>query len=76
MKRVRTVTSHEFQRRFGDLANALKPGERITVTKQVQSLGFFIRAAKRNQALDNLANVDKLSYSTKTGQEQINEICG
>jgi antitoxin (DNA-binding transcriptional repressor) of toxin-antitoxin stability system len=76
MKATKTATSREFQHRFGDLAQALKPGESITVTKRGKPLGFFTKAPKPRKAPDYLANLQKLGHSMQTGQKLIEEICG
>ena len=75
MKKGKTITSREFQHRFANLSNALKPGESIVVTKHGKTLGLFTKAPKQRTAPDYLANLEKLGHSSQTGQNLIEEIC-
>jgi antitoxin (DNA-binding transcriptional repressor) of toxin-antitoxin stability system len=74
MQKSKTVTAREFQHGFGGMAQALKPGESITVTKRGKPLGHFTRASTR-KAPDYLANLKKLGHSRKIGQKLIEGIC-
>jgi antitoxin (DNA-binding transcriptional repressor) of toxin-antitoxin stability system len=75
MKKPITVTSRDFQHRFSSMADSLKPGESITVTKHGQPIGTFTKASKPRPAPDYLGNLQKLGHSLQDGQKVIDAIC-
>jgi antitoxin (DNA-binding transcriptional repressor) of toxin-antitoxin stability system len=75
MRRRSTVSSREFQHQFSRVAEALKPGESVTVTKHGRPIGTFIKAAKATAAPDYLGNLQKLGHTMPDGQSVIDAIC-
>ncbi len=75
MKPVKSVSSREFQHRFGQMSSRLKPGESIMVTKHGQALGTFTKAYKPRKMPDFMANLEKLGYSVEAGERIIKKIC-
>ncbi len=69
-----TVSSRAFQQQFSQVADALRPGESVTVTKHGEPIGTFIKVLKPKPAPDYLGNLHKLGYSAKDGQRVIDVI--
>ena len=71
----KSVTLREFQHKLSTLSETLKPGESLLVTKHGQPFGVFTKNPKPKKMPDFLANLNKLGYSVKEGQELIDSIC-
>ena len=71
---MKKLTAREFQHQFSKTAEALKPGESVTITKHGKPLGVFTRLPKRKiKTPDFLGNLEKLGYSAKVGDEMLKE---
>jgi antitoxin (DNA-binding transcriptional repressor) of toxin-antitoxin stability system len=75
MKRAKAVSSRDFKQQFSRVADSLKPGESITVTKHGDPIGVFSKTAKPRPAPDYLANLQKPRHSVADGQKVIDAIC-
>ena len=65
---MKNVTARNFQHAFGKLADQLKPGEVLHVTKHGKPHGYYTRVRPRPVKMpDFWANLKKLRYSAKVG---------
>ena len=69
------VSSRDFQQKFSRVADSLKPGQSITVTKHGTAIGTFTKAPKPLPPPDYLGNLQKLGHSIQDGQKVINAVC-
>jgi len=70
---MKKLTAREFQHQFSKTAEALKPGESVTVTKNGKPLGVFTRLPKQNIKTDFMANLEKVGYSVEVGDQILKE---
>ena len=74
MSYMKTVTSREFQQRFGQLQSRLGRGETVQVTHRGKVSGQFTRIKQpRVEKPDFLANVQAEGYSRELGNEILRE---
>jgi len=76
MSDMKQVNAREFQKEFSKVADGLKQGQTIAVTKRGKPLGFFTKAQKRTGVPmpDFAANLRDMPYSTDTGERLIGEV--
>ena len=68
MSNMKKVTARQFQHGFGKLADQLKPGQTLHVTKHGKPHGYYTRLGSAPVRLpDFWANLQKLRYSPKVG---------
>jgi hypothetical protein len=70
MKNPKQMASREFQHNFGKLAERLKGGESITVTKRGRTIGTFTKASEAI-ALNFLAGLDERPYLSPEALEKL-----
>jgi antitoxin (DNA-binding transcriptional repressor) of toxin-antitoxin stability system len=71
---MKKINSRAFQQRFGQIAEQLKAGQTLEVTKRGQPLGQFIKMPLRRVPMpDFAANLEKLDYSEELGAQIIEE---
>jgi len=70
---MKKLTAREFQHQFSKTAEALKPGESVTITKHGKPLGVFTRLPKRKIKTDFMANLEKVGYSVEVGDQILKE---
>jgi antitoxin (DNA-binding transcriptional repressor) of toxin-antitoxin stability system len=75
MKKPSTVSSRAFQQGFSRVADSLRPGESVTITKHGEPIGTFTKVPKPKPAPDYLGNLQKLGHSIEAGQKVIDAIC-
>ena len=73
LSNMKKLTARQFQRQFSKTAEALKPGESVTVTKYGKPLGVFTRLPKRKIKTDFMANLEKVGYSVEVGDQILKE---
>ena len=70
---MKKLTAREFQHQFSKTAEALKPGQSVTITKHGKPLGVFTRLPKRKIKTDFMANLEKVGYSVEVGDAMLKE---
>jgi len=70
---MKKLTAREFQHQFSKTAEALKPGESVTITKHGKPLGVFTRLPKRKIKTDFMANLANVGYSMEVGDQILKE---
>jgi len=70
---MKKLTAREFQHQFSKTAEALKPGQSVTITKHGKPLGVFTRLPKRKIKTDFMANLEKVGYSVEVGDQILKE---
>ena len=71
---MKKLTAREFQHQFSKTAEALKPGQSVTITKHGKPLGVFTRLPKRKiKTPDFLGNLEKLGYPVEVGDQILKE---
>ena len=71
---MKKLTAREFQHQFSKTAEALKPGQSVTITKHGKQLGVFTRLPKRKiKTPDFLGNLEKLGYPVEVGDQILKE---
>jgi len=70
---MKKLTAREFQHQFSKTAEALNPGESVTITKHGKPLGVFTRLPKRKIKTDFMANLEKVGYSVEVGDQILKE---
>jgi len=75
LNKARTINVREFQRSFGRVSKALKPGQTVTVTKRGTVLGYFTRIVRQSPP-DYLGNLKRLGHGKEVGQKLIDQILG
>jgi len=74
LSNMKKLTAREFQHQFSKTAQALKPGESVTITKHGQPLGVFTRLPRRKvKTPDFLANLQNVGYSVEVGDAMLKE---
>ena len=74
LSNMKKLTAREFQHQFSKTAEALKPGESVTVTKHGKPLGVFTRLPRRKiKTPDFLGNLEKVGYSVEVGDQILKE---
>jgi hypothetical protein len=71
---MKKVNSRDFQKRFGQIADDLKEGQAIHVTKHGKVLGKFTKApTRRIKTPDFLKELQTHSYSKELGSQILKE---
>jgi len=74
LSNMKKLTAREFQHQFSKTAEALKPGQSVTITKHGKPLGVFTRLPKRKiKTPDFLGNLEKLGYPVEVGDQILKE---
>ena len=73
LSNMKKLTAREFQHQFSKTAEALKPGQSVTITKHGKPLGVFTRLPKRKIKTDFMANLEKVGYSVEVGDQILKE---
>ena len=74
MYNMKKVTARQFQHRFGKTAQALQPGQSVTITNRGKPLGLFTRLpARRIKTPNFLANLQATGVSKELGNQILQE---
>jgi antitoxin (DNA-binding transcriptional repressor) of toxin-antitoxin stability system len=76
MSDMKQVNAREFQKEFSKVAEALKQGQTIAVTKRGKPLGYFTKAETRTQVpMPNFAaNLENVPYSAEEGERIVSQV--
>ncbi len=71
---MKQVNARDFQKTFGQIANQLKSGQTLQVTRHGKPLGLFVKVgARKIKTPDFLANLQPHSYAKETGNQALSE---
>lgn len=71
---MKTITSREFQKHFGQLTQKLRTGQTIQITKHGKSIGRFTKNSSQPKPMpDFLGKLESMGGSKKVGNQVLKE---
>jgi antitoxin (DNA-binding transcriptional repressor) of toxin-antitoxin stability system len=72
MSDMKKITAREFQKRFGQIAGSLKPGQAVEITMRGKPIGQFTKARKLKWP-DIVSLLEKHPYPKELGNQVLKE---
>ena len=74
MSDMKKITAREFQKRFGQIAKSMRPGQEVEVTMRGKSIGRFSKGSPRKlQWPDFVSILERESCSKEVGNQLLKE---